>query len=625
MNEFADYTKLGRVVNSEKDSSRLREEWEYKAVPGYRSGSAPLRSHSSSSSGISSRVASQPPNRPHGLRSGFSPSLTSISSAVSPPGVKPRVAVSVMPSTGCGLAVSLLLSLCTAGATFELEVRPGREVWAREGQQVTLSCRISGCLEPSPRLFWSKSGDSVVGGKQTSDESNYHLTFDAVTLKNQNGYYCKAACGDVYEERRISLYIYYLPRTLRLEPSGPVWAGEQVSLICHVDMVYPIEDLKVEYFKGTELLETISSDRLSLPESSQSINHQLTPAMEDHGKNLSCVAYLKIGKEVESAQGSFILDVHYGPLNITLNRAAISTATKGQDITVTCSTQSNPPANISWSKLWPEGWLPVSAQEATLKLYDVGFSDSGTYRCEASNGPRKETKELQIQIEGAPSGTRLSITPSVAKQGENVTIACTTSSYPLAQFVLRQSGSSLPKLPSSDGTFTITSVQSANAGQYECEATNSLGKDTASEKLSVQVPPQNLLVVVSPSSTFREGYNLTFNCTADSSSPTHYTWTKLGNESMLSLSNSFTLWNARAYHAGVYQVEVRNELGSMTGTVEIIIKGERTDEGPELGSLGTYLMVGGMALAGGGLVTGLWWFRKKMLADSFSPVSGQIP
>ncbi|XP_042191339.1 vascular cell adhesion protein 1 [Callorhinchus milii] len=530
-----------------------------------------------------------------------------------------------MPSTGCGLAVSLLLSLCTAGATFELEVRPGREVWAREGQQVTLSCRISGCLEPSPRLFWSKSGDSVVGGKQTSDESNYHLTFDAVTLKNQNGYYCKAACGDVYEERRISLYIYYLPRTLRLEPSGPVWAGEQVSLICHVDMVYPIEDLKVEYFKGTELLETISSDRLSLPESSQSINHQLTPAMEDHGKNLSCVAYLKIGKEVESAQGSFILGVHYGPLNITLNRAAISTATKGQDITVTCSTQSNPPANISWSKLWPEGWLPVSAQEATLKLYDVGFSDSGTYRCEASNGPRKETKELQIQIEGAPSGTRLSITPSVAKQGENVTIACTTSSYPLAQFVLRQSGSSLPKLPSSDGTFTITSVQSANAGQYECEATNSLGKDTASEKLSVQVPPQNLLVVVSPSSTFREGYNLTFNCTADSSSPTHYTWTKLGNESMLSLSNSFTLWNARAYHAGVYQVEVRNELGSMTGTVEIIIKGERTDEGPELGSLGTYLMVGGMALAGGGLVTGLWWFRKKMLADSFSPVSGQIP
>uniref|UniRef100_A0A4W3IAE7 Ig-like domain-containing protein n=1 Tax=Callorhinchus milii TaxID=7868 RepID=A0A4W3IAE7_CALMI len=346
------------------------------------------------------------------------------------------------------------------GATFELEVRPGREVWAREGQQVTLSCRISGCLEPSPRLFWSKSGDSVVGGKQTSDESNYHLTFDAVTLKNQNGYYCKA----VTDGSRCILCPTDLPRTLRLEPSGPVWAGEQVSLICHVDMVYPIEDLKVEYFKGTELLETISSDRLSLPESSQSINHQLTPAMEDHGKNLSCVAYLKIGKEVESAQGSFILGVHCKYPTPQLIPSHLTTR-----------------PSCSCTALWPEGWLPVSAQEATLKLYDVGFSDSGTYRCEASNGPRKETKELQIQIEG-----QLSITPSVAKQGENVTIACTTSSYPLAQFVLRQSGSSLPKLPSSDGTFTITSVQSANAGQYECEVRNELGSMTGTVEIIIK-------------------------------------------------------------------------------------------------------------------------------------------
>ncbi|MCI4395895.1 hypothetical protein PGIGA_G00197240 [Pangasianodon gigas] len=91
--------------------------------------------------------------------------------------------------------------------------------------------------------------------------------------------------------------------------------------------------------------------------------------------------------QVESATSSaFTLTVNYGPDLITIKREpADDVLNKGSNLTLSCSAQSSPAAEIIW--LFNEVKLPQNT--ATLVLSNFGRNQSGNYSCIAYNSKTK--------------------------------------------------------------------------------------------------------------------------------------------------------------------------------------------------------------------------------------------
>lgn len=87
-----------------------------------------------------------------------------------------------------------------------------------------------------------------------------------------------------------------------------------------------------------------------------------------------------------------------------------------------------------------------------------------------------------------PKNTTLSIFPSsVVKQGESVTISCTSADVPAVHITLRKKiGDVITTLETEDGKYTIDKAQLKDAGIYECISINKLGKQSQHIVLDVK-------------------------------------------------------------------------------------------------------------------------------------------
>ncbi|NXT36915.1 VCAM1 protein, partial [Pelecanoides urinatrix] len=473
---------------------------------------------------------------------------------------------------------------------FEMEIIPANRIVAQIGETLILTCNTTGCASPS--FSWRTQMDNPLGGTVNNRRTYSTLTMNPVSIVNSHDYLCTVLCGEKEKkEKSIKVELYSFPSDPIIEISPSLVAGEPVTVICKIPDVYPSDHLEVLLKKEEHVLheENFYEDDSTNTET-KTVTYSFNPTAEDIGKEITCVAKLPIANmdfEPKERVTSQKLNANYGPQNTIITASPGNSPMEGDPLKLTCVTESNPPPQIVWRKQLADKSVQHLMENNVLSIPHARFTDSGLYICEVINLVTNKTEEatMDIVIQDGPKNTMISVIPAAAvKEGETVTMKCTSSGNPapVISWKKKKATGEYEKI-FKDATLTIQNVKSQDVGLYECEAYNQFGKEEKGVKLLVQVPPQNITVLVYPSENVKEGENVTITCSTYSNPPSQMVLKKVHQEKEIilpSVNGTFILYNVTKNDTGRYLLDVFNEVGNNIKVIEIAVVGrlEKPDQ-----------------------------------------------
>ncbi|KFV48034.1 Vascular cell adhesion protein 1, partial [Gavia stellata] len=473
---------------------------------------------------------------------------------------------------------------------FEMEIIPANRIVAQIGETLVLTCNTTGCASPS--FSWRTQMDNPLGGTVNNHKTYSTLTMSPVSVVNSHDYLCTVFCGvKEKKEKSIKVEIYSFPSDPVIEISPSLVAGERVTVICKIPDVYPSDHLEVLLKKEEHVLHKehfYEGD--STNTETKTVTYSFTLTAEDIGKEITCVASLAIGNldlEPKERIASQKLNANFGPQNTIITASPGNFLMEGDPLNLTCVTESNPPPQITWRKHLADESIQHLIEHNVLSIPHAHFTDSGLYTCEVINLVTNKTEKatVDIVIQDGPKNTMISVIPATAvKEGETVTMKCTSSGNPapVISWKKKKATGESEKI-FKDATLTIQNIKSQDLGLYECEAYNQFGKEEKAVKLLVQVPPQNITVLVYPSENVKEGENVTITCSTYSNPPSQMVLKKVHQEKEIilpSVNGTFILYNVTKNDTGRYLLDVFNEVGNSIKVIEIAVVGrlEKTDQ-----------------------------------------------
>ncbi|XP_007663114.1 vascular cell adhesion protein 1 isoform X3 [Ornithorhynchus anatinus] len=447
------------------------------------------------------------------------------------------------------------------------------------GKPATITCQVSQ-VYPSERLKIELLKDGHIirekeffmdEEKKSLETKSLEVTITPTTLDIGKSITCQAELPIVDME--------FFPKLRKTTQKLPINTAPKNTVVS----VTPSTVIQ----EGNYVMMTCSSEGLPAPEISWSkkqkdgnleiLSHNATlilnAAMTADSGLYVCEGTNRVGKDKKEVE----LIVQVAPRNTVISGAPTTTVQEGDYVTMSCSSDGLPAPEISWSKKLDNGVLEFLSQNATLTFNATVTENSGIYVCEGSNKAGKERKEVELIIQVPPKDTVLVAFPSNSvKEGDTVTISCTSVGVSPSQIVLRKKANPGQRvLASRNGHYTIRDARLEDAGIYECESKTEVGQQLRSLKLDVKVPPRNTTILIHPSRNVNEGENVTITCKTFSHPPAVIVLKKvdLANEvSICSKNGTFTLYHVTPNDTGVYLISVSNEVGNDSGQIEISVK-----------------------------------------------------
>uniref|UniRef100_A0AAY5L4R5 Ig-like domain-containing protein n=1 Tax=Esox lucius TaxID=8010 RepID=A0AAY5L4R5_ESOLU len=244
-----------------------------------------------------------------------------------------------------------------------------------EGGRLTLLCKTRCTLDHIPEYIWYKNGrvtqpvtssNRLIPDQETSSN---RLIRDPVSREDAGRYSCGVKGSVDLNSTEETITIMYAPKntSVSVSPSGEIMEGSSVTLTCSSDANPPVD--KYTWYK-----KTVTSPKAS--GQSYSITNIRS---EDNGEY-----YCEAQNEYVRLNSSFVsVDVQYGPKNISVSVSPSGKIVEGSSVTLTCSSDANPPVDkYTWYK------KTVTSPKASGQSYsitNVRSEDSGEYYCEAEN------------------------------------------------------------------------------------------------------------------------------------------------------------------------------------------------------------------------------------------------
>lgn len=157
--------------------------------------------------------------------------------------------------------------------------------------------------------------------------------------------------------------------------------------------------------------------------------------------------------------------------------------------------------------------------------------------------------------------------------GGTTSLSVAVSGTPPFVYRWRFQGTNLPG--ATNATLTLTSLASANSGQYEVDAIN---PDTGllartNIQLNVGPPPATppILITEPQNQYVFPGQDATFSVVAIGASPISYQWQFNGVNLSAATNSSLTVSSAQTYNSGIYQVLVSNQYGSTNSGPAVLV------------------------------------------------------
>ncbi len=229
----------------------------------------------------------------------------------------------------------------------------------------------------------------------------------------------------------------------------------------------------------------------------------------------------------------------------------------------------------------------LTAGSAQTKRWGVSQSSSGGAGSTAAPAATGTTtmswtagssSQLALSAAVFAPSTGGATTPSITTQpasqtvtaGSSVTFSVVASGTAPLSYQWKLGGSNISGATAA--SYTIASVQSANAGSYTVTVTNSAGSVTSNAAIltvnATATPPS---ITTQPASqTVTAGSSVTFSVAATGTSPLSYQWKLGGSNISGATAASYTIASVQSANAGSYTVTVTNSAGSVTSNAAIL-------------------------------------------------------
>ncbi len=218
----------------------------------------------------------------------------------------------------------------------------------------------------------------------------------------------------------------------------------------------------------------------------------------------------------------------------------------------------------------------------TLDIDPVITDDAADYDVVVTNRCGADTSATAaLTVNMAPTITQHPQTQQVAV-GSPVTFTASAQGTPAPAYQWRKNGTNLPGATGS--SYTISSVDYPDEGNYDVVVTNSCGSDTSQVAALLVVTPAQ--VTDDPEDqTICEGDSTSFVVEADGTPPMSYQWRKDGQNISGANNRIYAISDAQAGDAGSYDCVVSNNWGSdtsaaatLTVQIPVTITIEPTDQ-----------------------------------------------
>ncbi|XP_051728974.1 carcinoembryonic antigen-related cell adhesion molecule 5 isoform X2 [Ctenopharyngodon idella] len=261
----------------------------------------------------------------------------------------------------------------------------------------------------------------------------------------------------------------------------------------------------------------------------------------------------------------FNLTVSYGPEKIAMTQTPTdSFLKKGSNLVLTCSADSDPPAQLRWMFNGAE-----LLQMANITIPNVEEKDSGNYSCVAYNAKTKRnvaSPVALVTVLEALSGTNISSSTSRLIAG-NSTVNLTCSAAAGKAETVEWLKDSKPLTPSGrvilstdKKSLTIVQVVKEDAGDYKCQMKNKVNMDEASYKMVISYGPENVKLEGKKNVKFEELVEI--KCSAESVPLSVYAW-KL-NGTVMNISQAvYRIEKAKGTDTGTYTCKAINPVTGM--------------------------------------------------------------
>ncbi|XP_040183181.1 B-cell receptor CD22-like [Rana temporaria] len=348
------------------------------------------------------------------------------------------------------------------------------------------------------------------------------------------------------------------------------------------------------------------------------------PSYEDDNTEIQCTATYHNGR---TSQNAALLRIRYAPKDVTVILRTNNILLEGSDVTLTCSSRSNPPPRrYEWYR--GNSKIKLNSEEKDLRVLNIS-KDTEPFSCTAINDVgRGESPPTLIPVQYAP----IDVTVSLSKnkellEGSDVILTCSSRSNPPPQRYEWYRGKSKIRLNSEEQYFRVLNI-SKDTEPYSCVAINYLGREESPPiEIPVQYAATGVHVVVIPP---REGATeLKCNFMSSNPSVTHYTWIKDGNI-LLNKTEQILVLDSNEDKSGMYSCIAHNTAGSST-SAELELKDSTVNQnlGDNEDSPNLLLILG--VLAGVILLLFLvvivffYTRRKRKPTAPLSPIRGEIP
>ncbi|XP_035276304.1 vascular cell adhesion protein 1 isoform X3 [Anguilla anguilla] len=266
-----------------------------------------------------------------------------------------------------------------------------------------------------------------------------------------------------------------------------------------------------------------------------------------------------------------------------------STSQLGDRLVLKCSTRRCEKPSFTWRALDDQPLMHTSETnpsptESQLVFHPVTLTRKTTIECGVFCGGKKFFRKAQVNVYSFPADPEVSGYDHL-RHGEKSNLTCVvrdiyTADLLKVEWVQGETVLSTTEheMSADDAVETHTSVYSYipdfgdGKKNITCRATLDLDGVPVNQQtrqttvnLTVQTPPRNTTVTVSPSWQVQEGQNVTISCRTVSSPSPRYVLKKDGSDvEMESQDGTFRLQQVQLRDAGLYQLTVSNRLGSST-------------------------------------------------------------
>ncbi|XP_023135380.2 hemicentin-1 [Amphiprion ocellaris] len=358
--------------------------------------------------------------------------------------------------------------------------------------------------------------------------------------------------------KELDLIIYTFPETVTIsgDPSSEMEEEKEYKFTCHIPNVAPVQNLTVRWYKGDTIIQTDTFDNPAKRPVDQTSDLKFTPTRQDNNALLRCEAYMDLspdGPQLNISTQEYNITVVYGP-DILCPTTDIL---EEQTLEEICMVTGNPTPHVRWLK---DG-------EPVNPTVPLTRDNAGIYTLEAQ-GLSTVQKTIPVLVLYGPELTCPLTYTAVEYSPHNLT--CTDKGFPKPETLWFKDGEEvvLPqKLTRSD------------AGQYFVTTSNLLSSVNVTVDITVLYPPSPIVEL--EDSEVHVGSSVWLKCSSMGNPRPKYSWNYYQAANVVETDEDgvsrLLIHNATVYNMGSYTCEAWNDIGNVTKTVHVNVKGAKLE------------------------------------------------